>query len=449
MPSYDACIICNHIKRAFTRHGPYPQRLSDWSLGPQPSWGWFQYLHASSEPGFPPGPDTDWPATLTTLSGLKAPQEDTSQDHASAADSSDATREPDSTVHVHLSAERAATAMFVDSHNTGFYINSYTTKVNPGMDGVMDKLTAGLRRLFARWEDEAEETKTKADAVKDDAAPTGSPNAPPARALSRGAAATAARRENFRRTVQVLSQFESSFRRASWKSGSEMIFPMLFGHLAFVTHRCWTVFLRRAQFLAQESWRQAYGQLAIQGGLPDDSCEITYQLPDGREVKLRGWREGTRGDTLVYEGPDGQELSVEDFAQEAVCVAREQPTTGRIAGTAALRRLGHQMQEGCAEDPEIVEEADGSGTSERRGPGAKAVALSQLDDWLHRGEDPIVRDMCLYVCSIWVYRVEVRPYGKPAGAAPTSSALPRQIDIPFDDTYPSAASFVQRIASEP
>ena len=165
VPSYYERRICIHIKHAFTRHGPYPQRLSDWSLGPQPSWGWFQYLHASSEPGFPPGPDTDWPATLTTLSGLKAPQEDTSQDHASAADSSDATREPDSTVHVHLSAERAATAMFVDSHNTGFYINSYTTKVNPGMDGVMDKLTAGLRRLFARWEDEAEETKTKADSA--------------------------------------------------------------------------------------------------------------------------------------------------------------------------------------------------------------------------------------------------------------------------------------------
>ena len=127
------------------KHGPYPQRLSEWSLGPQPSWGWFQHLHASSEPGFPPGPDTDWPATLTTLSGLTASPEDASQDQASAPDSSDTTRQPDSTIHVHLAAETAATAMFVDSHDTGFYINSYTTKVNPGMDGVMDKLTAGLR----------------------------------------------------------------------------------------------------------------------------------------------------------------------------------------------------------------------------------------------------------------------------------------------------------------
>ena len=249
--------------------------------------------------------------------------------------------------------------------------------------------------------------------------------------------------------MQVLSQFESSFRRASWKSGSEMVFPMLFGHLAFLTHRCMTVFLRRAQFLAQETWRQAYGQLAIQGGLPDDSCEITYQLPDGREVKLQGWREGTRGDTLVYEGPDGQELSAEDFAQEAIRVARDQPNTGRIAGTAALRRLGNQIQEGCAEDPEIVEEAGGSDARGRRGPAAKAVALSQLDDWLHRGEDPIVRDMCLYVYSIWVYRVEVRPYSKPAFAASNGSALPRHVDIPFDSTYSAATSFFQRIASEP
>ena len=44
----------------------------------------------------------------------------------------------------------------------------------------------------------------------------------------------------------MLSRFDTSFRRASWKSGSEMAFPMLFGHLAFMTHRCWCVFMRKA-----------------------------------------------------------------------------------------------------------------------------------------------------------------------------------------------------------
>jgi hypothetical protein len=37
-------------------------------------------------------------------------------------------------------ASKAALAMFVVSHNAGYYINSYTTKVNPGMDGVLEKV---------------------------------------------------------------------------------------------------------------------------------------------------------------------------------------------------------------------------------------------------------------------------------------------------------------------
>ena len=41
---------------------------------------------------------------------------------------------------------------------------------------------------------------------------------------------------------------------------------------------------------------------------------------------------------------------------------------------------------------------------------SKAFVLSQLDDWLHRGDDPIVRDMNLYVYSMWVYRVEKKKH---------------------------------------
>ena len=43
----------------------------------------------------------------------------------------------------------------------------------------------------------------------------------------------------------------------------------------------------------------------------------------------------------------------------------------------------------------------------------------------------------------------MRPYGRPAGTVPNKPTLPRQIDIPFDGSYPAAASFIQRIASEP
>ena len=39
----------------------------------------------------------------------------------------------------------------------------------------------------------------------------------------------------------------------------------------------------------------------------------------------------------------------------------------------------------------------------------RGAVVSQHDDWMHRGEHPILRDMGLYVYSVWVYRVEMRP----------------------------------------
>ena len=41
--------------------------------------------------------------------------------------------------------------MFVDAHNTGYYVNSYTTKLNPVMDDVLRKLLDGIRRLQSEW----------------------------------------------------------------------------------------------------------------------------------------------------------------------------------------------------------------------------------------------------------------------------------------------------------
>ena len=34
-------------------------------------------------------------------------------------------------------------------------------------------------------------------------------------------------------------------------------------------------------------------------------------------------------------------------------------------------------------------------------------ASSQLDDWHHRGDHPIVRHMSLYTYSMWIYRAEM------------------------------------------
>ena len=155
---------------------------------------------------------------------------------------------------------RAALAMFVDAHNANYYMNSYTTKMNPTMDTVLEKLLAGVRRLNDEWREADAQPPPKADGT------------------------AGRRRSDFRRTVQILSRFETSFRRASWKSGSEMVFPILFGHMSFTTHRCWTVFVRKAMFLAGEAWREAYGQLETRE-LEDDHSTVMYHFPDGTSME--------------------------------------------------------------------------------------------------------------------------------------------------------------------
>ena len=120
-------------------------------------------------------------------------------------------------------ASTAARAIFVDAHNTGYYINASTAKLNPTMDTVLRRLLEGVRRLQSQWESgraQAPSAEGGAPAALEGEARTaeGAAAAIPTR-LSSG--------EAWRRTMQVLSRFETSFRRASWKSGSELLFPIL------------------------------------------------------------------------------------------------------------------------------------------------------------------------------------------------------------------------------
>ena len=69
---------------------------------------------------------------------------------------------------------------------------------------------------------------------------------------------------------------------------------------------------------------------------------------------------------------------------------------------------------------------------------AAVVTSSQYDDWPYRGDHPLLKDLSLYLYSMWVYRVE-----KPARKDPEI------MTIPFDDGYTLKNAYVQRIAAEP
>ena len=88
---------------------------------------------------------------------------------------------------VYSECNRAAHMAFVDNHNAGYYINSYTTKLNPTMDNVLKKLLDSVRRLQSEWQESAAAKEaSKSDDDKKNA-----------------------RQDKFRRSMQVLSRFES------------------------------------------------------------------------------------------------------------------------------------------------------------------------------------------------------------------------------------------------
>ena len=111
---------------------------------------------------------------------------------------------------------------------------------------------------------------------------------------------------------------------------------MLLGHLAFMTHRCWTVFMRKAIYLAAEVWRREYGQPETQAEVP--ASKITYQPPEtGENVTMDGWSLVKRGEATVYVGPDGDEYDTLEYAHKAFEEAKS--STGNFAAlTKSTRR---------------------------------------------------------------------------------------------------------------
>ena len=70
------------------------------------------------------------------------------------------------------------------------------------------------------------------------------------------------------------------------------------------------------------------------------------------------------------------------------------------------------------------------------------VTTSTLEDWLYRGDHPILAPMSFQVCAMWVYRIE-----KPRGWA-EERASPRYVDIEFAERYSMHTTHLQRLATE-
>ena len=108
-------------------------------------------------------------------------------------------------------------------------------------------------------------------------------------------------------------------------------------------------------------------------------------------------------------------------------VAAQSTQGGCQSGCLPLTFLQKFLNESCSE-------------TEQREDGEQrcVVTTSTLEDWLHRGDHPVLAPMSLAVYAMWVFRVE-KPHKKSAC---------RFIDIQFAPHYALRTSHLQRVATE-
>ena len=138
-----------------------------------------------------------------------------------------------------LELQKLLLERFIDTQNTGFYANSYTTKMGVGMSEFMKHLRVGIERLQQEIADQEAQLRRKA------------------RFLGSGPKSLGSNK----RAAKMLLRINTAYTKCKHVGGSELVFPILFGHLCYSTHKCWDVWTKTAVWRALESWRRSIGSI--------------------------------------------------------------------------------------------------------------------------------------------------------------------------------------------
>ena len=262
----------------------------------------------------------------------------------------------------------------------------------------------------------------------------------------------------FSETMKTLARLSSSYRRCHWKSAAELIFPLLYEHLTFASHRTWKLFVKKAIFFTVTAWRKQYDESVLHA-VDAESAQrdpVIYRRAGVDDVVLAGWQKVSRIDedtgdmSYVYIGPGGQEfesqqphqrsarqrLSIAEELLKLHTVTEDVDRSGQGEGASTnLRAL-----QATGEDVAVT-----AGVNTIAQPKYLSVTTSSLEDYLYRGDSELLAGMSWATYGTWVYRIELpaRPEKSVRGV------LPRYVDVYFDPAYKLYNSHAQRICSEP
>ena len=282
-----------------------------------------------------------------------------------------------------------------DGINTGFYINAYTTKQLPDLQGTLEELRKGIQRLELRREETQEATKKTQSRDAEGSAASEAPGRGP---------------NKFGQVLQTLNTMSSAFKRCHHRSMSEILMPIMFNTMTYFSHRCWKVFIKRAVFLAAQTRRNKFGQAVRHKHIKDGGgVGLRYLTKDKQSYPLVGWeRVRLDGGAELYRHPDGTEFGDLQSAYDYDVAVKSQNSSGsykdeRKVALTALQRFLNEAE------AETTEDKDSEGARRTR-------TTTPVDDWLHRGDHPVLKDMPLYIYAMWVYSDEKPAYhGRAAG----------------------------------
>ena len=302
---------------------------------------------------------------------------------------------------------------FQDAHNTGFYINEYTTKVNV----LGDKLFEGMQRIVNKI--------TTQEASSD--------------------ASTTTRQRNKARTHAILKKLVFLLNTMQVKSGSELVFPILFDHMSFSTHRCWETNLRLPFAKVLSAWQTEFkgslktlhqsAPVAIRVGflLPSLIEGKAKQLPDGWLVLPRPSGDNDSGNQVAMrehvEKEQGDDLSYVYISPEGLRFASLNQALKHTEEAGARNRLDREIANSN------LENLDNS-------TGMNIQITSNFEDFMHRNATGLFQALPLYIYNMWVYACK-----KPSRADPLEKFMLEQT---FDPSYGGPATIrLQRLSLIP